>query len=246
MWRIVRIAIIVSIAIVAGIIGLFLANNYMATIEDIPTKGTIAAAAITLFGVIFSAMYKELSAYYQERSEIVCRKWNQIFPFIEKYYNAWINRAQSLRFSLMNIDPNKPTSLATTRVLYFTALFYEHRLRFIINGGGLILLSTNKENKKIINAYRQIEKDYKWAGEETPIDISYLQHLFIQKNKPDNPYVLYAFIEDIKTDKHLTESLKKLQSWLTKENIENLKGELENFSDVFSKAIGKLYSNWGN
>jgi hypothetical protein len=58
MWRIIRLVIIVSIAIGAGITGLILTNDYMTTIEDLPTKVTIAAAAITLFGVIFSAMYK--------------------------------------------------------------------------------------------------------------------------------------------------------------------------------------------
>ena len=107
MWRILRLIIIVSIAIGAGIIGLILTNNYMTTIEDLPIKGTIAAAAITLFGVIFSAMYKEISAYYQERSEISCRKWELIFPFIKKYYNAWIHSAESLQSSLEKLNPNK-------------------------------------------------------------------------------------------------------------------------------------------
>jgi hypothetical protein len=115
-----------------------------------------------------------------------------------------------------------------------------------MKGGGLILLSTHKENKKIMDAYRQIEKNFKWDGEDTPIDISYLQHLFIHKNNPNNPYVLYTFIDNIRTDTYIIDSRNKLKIWLTKENIENLEKDLGNFINRFKKSIDKLYSSWGN
>jgi hypothetical protein len=133
------------------------------------------------------------------------------------------------------------------RVLYFTALFYGYRLYFIINGGGLILLSTTEESDKVMNAYREIQRNYQWAGDQTPIYISYLQKLFTDKNTPHEPYVLCAFIDEFKTDTFLGESREKLQSWLAKENnIENLRQKLGDFKDDFNESIEKLYTKWGD
>jgi hypothetical protein len=247
MGRIYRLFVLILIAVIAGVIILFLASNYMTAAKDLSVKGTIAAGIITVLGVIFSAIYKEISAYYQERSEIICRKWDLIFPFIKNYYNAWIHSAESLRLSLKGVDNNKPSDLAVTRVLYYTALFYEYRLRFIINGGGLILLSSNEENDIVMEKYREIQKSFQWAGDETPVHVSYLQKLFTLKNKPEDPYVLHSFIKEFQTDKFLNDSKEKLQSWLSKDvSIKNLEKKLGEFIESFNESIENLYKIWGD
>lgn len=238
---------LIAIAIIVSVISIFLTSVVLKTITDFAAIATIIAAIIGFIGTIFAAMYQEISSYYKGRNESICRKWDLIFPFIEKYYNGWINTAISLQASLEDVNPKKPTDLSVTRVLYFTALFYEHRLRFIMNGGGLILLSTNKESEDVMDDYRQINKDFQWAGDETPLYVSYLQRLFTIKDKPGEPYVLSTFIDEFRADNFLSKIHSKLQSWLTEEeHIITLKGNLEHFIKDFNKSIEKLYAIWGD
>ena len=248
MRRLVRLGVLVFIAIIAGGIAVYLADYYIKLTPDAAAKGTVAASAVTLFGVIFSALYKEISSYYQERSQSICRKWNLIFPFIKNHYNPWIGTAQSLLSSLKSLNPASLTDEAVTRVLYLTTLFYGRRLRFIVNDGGLLLLSSNKEEKKVIAAYREIEKTYAWAGGngETQKRVSYLQKLFISEDKPDNPLVSWTFSEDVKKDPFLKESRDKLKQWLTKENIAKLEVEMNDFIVCFKNSLDKLYTAWGD
>jgi len=248
MKRIFRFAFIIVVAAVAGSVALGLANYYLQSITNDSAKATIVASIVTVFGVIFSAMYKEISAYYQERSASINRKWELIFPFIRKHYNPWINSAQSLLSSLKSLDPNELSDEAVTRVLHLTGLFYAYRLRFIVNDGGLILLSSDEEERKVMDAYREIENNYAWAGGkgETPIRVSYLQKLFLSKDKPDNPYVLWTFADDAEKDHFIEESRDKLRLWLTRKNIDNLKTKLEDFIKCFKASIEKLYTAWGD
>lgn len=249
MRRLVRLGFLILIAIVAGVLGISLANYYITTTTDLAVKGTVAASAVTLFGVIFSALYKEISAYYQERSQSICRKWDLIFPFIENHYNPWIGAAQSLLAGLKSLNPDKLSDDAVTRVLYLTTLFYGRRLRFIINVGGLLLLTSDNEEKKVMQAYREIEKNFAWAGDngETPKRVSYLQRIFISQDKVDAPLVSWTFSEILQKDPILKESKDKLQQWLTKkENIKNLEVKVNDFVVCFKSAIDKLYTAWGD
>jgi len=243
-----RFAFIIVVAAVAGTIALIVANSYLKFITNDSAKATVVASVVTVFGVIFSAMYKEISAYYQERSANINRKWELIFPFIRKHYNPWISSAQSLLLSLKSLDPSALTDEAVTRVLYLTGLFYGYRLRFIVNDGGLILLSSDEEERKVMSAYREIENSYGWAGSkgETPRRVSYLQKLFLSKDKPDNPYVLWTFADVVEKDGFLKESRDKLRLWLTKDNVDNLEKKLEIFISCFKASIEKLYTAWGD
>jgi hypothetical protein len=107
MRRPIRLGILIFVAVVAGLVGVSLANYYIKATSDLAVQGTVAASAVTLFGVIFSALYKEISDYYDERSQSICRKWDLIFPFIENYYNPWIGAAQSLLSGLKSLNPDK-------------------------------------------------------------------------------------------------------------------------------------------
>jgi len=209
-------------------------------------KANIIVGVITFFGVIFSALYKEISAYYQERSASINRKWDLIFPFIKNHYNPWINSAKSFRSALNTLDPNALNDEVVTRVLYLTAVFYGIRLRFIIKDGGLILLSSDEEEKKVENAYRQIEKNFGWAKDETPRRVSYLQNLFLSKDTPNNPYVLAMFTKGLSRDGTIKESRDKLRLWLTKENIEKLSMTLDDFINCFKASVDKLYTAWSD
>jgi hypothetical protein len=138
---------------------------------------------------------------------------------------------------------------SATRVLYLTTLFYGRRLRFIINGGGLLLLNSCGEEEKVMQAYREIEKSFVWAGDssETAKHVSYLQKIFITEDKVDDPLVSWAFSEKLQKDKNLTDSKDKLKHWLTqKGNIENLEVKVGDFIVCFRSAIDKLYSAWSD
>lgn len=64
----VRFLVLIELGLIAGAFTWYLANFYLISIRDEVAKATIAAGAITLFGVIFSAIHNEISAYYEERS----------------------------------------------------------------------------------------------------------------------------------------------------------------------------------
>jgi hypothetical protein len=239
-----RLWVLIVIAFMTGVFTWYLSDFYIISLKDDVAKATVAAGAITLFGVVFSAMYKEISDYYKHRSAIASRKWDLIFPFIKSGYYPWINSAWSLHSSLKGLNPNAMSDEDVTRVLYLTMVFFGYRLRLVLNDGGLILLSSDKEEKEVMAAYRRIEKDFQWAKDETPRRVSYLQHLFLSRNKADNPYVLAKFAEDFANDRNIKESKERLELWLTNENIECLKTALEDFANYFKDCVNRLYAAW--
>src|SRR2546428_13306009 len=124
MRRIYRLGLRSAIALVGGAISLYLADSYIASVTDGSAKATVAAGEITLFGVIFSAFYKEVDAYYAERGVNVGKKWDLIFPLLKKYYYPSTHLAGNLRDSLHRIDLKSPTDDSLTRYLYLTCVFY--------------------------------------------------------------------------------------------------------------------------
>lgn len=230
-----------------SLVSLALANYYLGAISDDTGKATIAAATITVFGVIFSAVYKEISDYYQERAKNTGKKWELIFPFIKNHYIPWINSAKSFQASLSGLIKYGKNDEVVNRILFLTMIFYGIRLRFITKDGGLILLSTNKEELEVEKAYRAIESSYQWADSETPRRVSYLQHLFLTKNKENAPYILASFTNDLAVDRNMQDSKLKLDSWLSKdENIKGLDKSLEEFIQKFKSGIDGLYTAWGD
>ena len=223
-----------------------MANSYISSLSDDAAKATVAAGAVTLFGVIFSALYNEVSAYYKERSQNICRKWDLIYPLIKNDYNPWIYSASSLLDALEDFNPTAKNDDVIIHILYLTSVFYGNRLRFITKDGGLVLLSTPAEEKKVNDAYNEVKKKFQWAGTETSRKVSYLQKLFVSKDKRKEPYVQAMFAEDLKTDAYLKESKEQLKSWLTKENVDQLKDAAKSFIDCFKNSINKLYTAWGN
>jgi hypothetical protein len=242
-----RLFSLVVVGIAAGFFTLYLTNFYLTSINDATARATFLAAVITLYGVIFSATYKEISAYYQEITTSIDRKWKLIFPFIRKHYNKWINAAKSLASALGGLNPEALSDVAVTHVLFLIMLFFGYRLRFIAQDGGLVLLATEKEEEKVDEAYRQVERKSLWAGKDETARLgSYLQYLFVTKDKPEDPYVFHRFADDLGKNPEIRNCPKILQSWLTKENIDGLKGATEGFVECFKNSLAKLYTAWGD
>ncbi len=235
-----------SIAIIGAVLTVIMAWLLISSNTDPTAKGTIAAGAITVLGVIFADFYKEIASFYKERSRSISKKWKLIFPFIKSHYNPWIGASNSWLNSLENLDVSK--DIAVARVLYLTTLFYGIRMRFL-NDGGVLLLSTNKEEEKVTKAYNAIKGCYKWAGPdpETQLRTSFLQKYFLDKTRDNTPLVFDTFYKDMQTNQALTECNDLLKKWVSdKNNVENLKKEVKAFATTFKGSIDKLYTAWGD
>ena len=119
-----------------------------------------------------------------------------IYPLIKNDYNPWIYSASSLLDALEDFNPTAKNDDVIIHILYLTSVFYGNRLRFITKDGGLVLLSTPAEEKKVNDAYNEVKKKFQWAGTETSRKVSYLQKLFVSKDKRKEPYVQAMFAEE--------------------------------------------------
>lgn len=249
MTRAVRLTILILVALIAGVLAIFLTSWAVSTMRQDPTaQATVVAGAITVLGIIFSAMYGEISSYYTERSTNIEKKWDLILPLLKKHYYPWINSAKSLRDAISTaMNAKKTNDEIVERLLYLTMVFYGYRLAFIMDpeAGGLILLSTSKEEDEVYESYREIERKFQWADIETPKRVSDLQQRWKTKNKSEASYVLQVFTNDLRKDKKLQDSKAKLALWLTKENMKGLDQALGAFITLFKNDIDKLYTTWG-
>lgn len=242
--RVARLVILIGTGLLAGGGVIFLGNYFQSSLTDYTAKATILAGVITFLGTVFTALYSEISSYYKDRSSNSEKKWNLIYPLIKQDYYPWINSALSLgeafKLSIATI-----TAKQVLHILYLIAVFYGYRLRFITGDGGVIILSSTKEENEVNQAYFQIIKTFQWAGDETPCRVSQLQELFISRNKKDDPYVLFKFEHDVKNDPSLQDSREKLEAWLkTDNNKQNVELALTNFTEIFNHDISKVYSAW--
>jgi hypothetical protein len=65
-----RLGILICIALVAGVIIIFLSNYLIISqqITDLAAKATILAGVLTFLATIFTALYNEISSYYKDKS----------------------------------------------------------------------------------------------------------------------------------------------------------------------------------
>jgi hypothetical protein len=252
MARIWRLVGLIFVALFAGAVAIgltFLAISQNAIKQDATAQATVVAGAITVFGIIFSAMYNEITSYYTERSTNIGKKWDFISPQLKKHYSPWLTSAKDLHSALTTaMEQNKPDDNMVERILYLTMVFYGYRLAFIMDpeAGGLLLLSTSKDQDAVEACYEGVKDSYQWAGTETAKRVSNLQEHWRNHNKPEKPYVLDVFAKDISNDKKLQESKAKLALWLTKENMKGISDALQNFTTTFKTGIDRLYTAWGD
>ena len=101
---------------------------------------------VTAMGTILTAVYKEVSAYFQQTTNNVDKKVTLISPLVQKYYSPWINSARILNGTLQRQTtehPAEPEDIET--LLYDVMVFYGYRMKFVLEAGGLILLSSTAE-----------------------------------------------------------------------------------------------------
>jgi hypothetical protein len=111
------------------------------------------------------------------------------------------------------------------------------------------LLKSISDTKKVTRAYGEVVQSLDWAGPNTSLKNSELQQIFITKDRPDNPYLQFQFLEDLGKDKELQEMRGSLKSWITKTDGGKTKAKiaaekLKTFGDSFREGVDKLYSSW--
>ena len=175
------------------------------------------------------------------------KKWEVAYPFIKEHYSPMINAAGAFRNSLCNIKDSKDdgsTEHKMRRLLFNTAVFFGVRLRFVIHGGSLILLSSTEEADKVHKSFNNILNNFEWAGDETPLRTSELQELFISKDKPQNPYFLSQFEKDLDNSASIKKSGEMLGNWCkNKGNLVNLDKALEEFIEIFKNSLDEMYTS---
>jgi len=250
MSRISRFAAVFAITVVVlgAVVGFF--PSLVGSVKDDAAKATIVAGVLTLLGTVFTAMYSEITSYQQEVTAANKAKRKLIFPLLQKHYAPWINAGNSLHQALVQAKSETPIRPETaTRVLYITGLFYAVRLKFIVEGGGLMLLSSRQEEDQANDAYHNFENVFAWAGPDTARKVSLLQDIFFRKDTAQRPYVLDAFNEDIANDRELNAELKDdlvhMTDWLKgDQNAERALTALSSFTSSFKKSVDRLYTAW--
>jgi hypothetical protein len=160
-------------------------------------------------------------------------------------------------------------------LLYYIMVYYGYRMKFILEAGGLILLSSTAEQNTVHDAYRAAERALDWEGPETHGDVSYLQTLFLTRNVPTSagkaqpgsdstpagagkgptvsgatatvpPYMFFQFRNDIPGDKNLSGMVDSLSKWVAeKEKVKAASQAVNNFALTFQTSIDQLYTAWG-
>jgi hypothetical protein len=178
-----RLVVLVILGIVPPSLAIFLLNKTVTATTPPAIQAAIVGGLLTAMGTIFTAVYKEVSAYFQQTTNNVDKKVTMISPLVQKYYSPWINSAQILHGTLQRLTtkhPAEPEDIQT--LLYHIMVFYGYRMKFVLEAGGLILLSSTAEQNAVHDAYRTAELALDWEDAKTHREVSYLQMLFLTKN----------------------------------------------------------------
>ena len=179
-----RLARLLVLIVVGGAIGTFIIFSLQSQITSTtPTaaQATIVAGILTLLGIVFSAVYKEISSFYQQTIANDDKKWALLFPWIHGYYYPWITAAKNFQASLNGMKAKSDLSDDDINdLLYYFMLFYGCRIRFLREAGGLILLSSVREGNAVEAIYHErVEPALDWEGSSTHKYISYLQNFYM-------------------------------------------------------------------
>jgi len=218
-------------------------------VGDPAAKATTVAAFIALFGVVFTAVFSEISAYYKDRGLGMEKKWELVFPLLRDYYNPWIQGSRYFSKFLRDLQKKKDEEITlpiAARGLFYLTFFFSRRLKFSLEAGGRPILANDQDEKKVLETYRAVEDSLDWGGIEPRSRTARLQGVFLEREKWGNPYLSYQFIADA-TDKEKGEIYKDCNDfleWLRKERGAKTAVALEAFESAFSESINKLYAGW--
>jgi hypothetical protein len=181
MGRLARLLVLIVVGgAVGGFIVFFLQSQITSTTPT-AAQATILAGTLTLLGIVFSAIYKEISSFYQQTIANDDKRWSLLFPWIHGYYYPWIIAAKNFQASLNGMkDKSDLSDDDIDDLLYYYTLFYGCRIKFLREAGGLILLSSVNEGNAIEAIYHQeVEPALDWEGTSTHKYVSYLQNFYM-------------------------------------------------------------------
>jgi hypothetical protein len=248
----------------------YVAPYALAGVSDPVAKATVASAFVALFGVVFVAIFSEISSYYKDRERDILeqqkqkeldiveqrrqkelgmqRKWELIFPMLRDYYNPWIQAAAVFSGYLNAIKSSDSFSEErATHVLFYVSLFFGKRLWFSLNAGGRPILAQDTDEETVMSSYKAVEKSLDWTEDEDKKrkEVSFLQRSFIKKDRnKEDPYVYETFASDLEKDAKMQEIRDEIKAWLTKDHVEKTAKALDEFQSKFKDGINKLYSGW--
>jgi hypothetical protein len=179
-----RLARLVVLIVVGGAVGVFIAfflQSQITSTTPTAAQATILAGTLTLLGIVFSAVYKEISSFYQQTIANDDKRWALLFPWIHGYYYPWIIAAKNFQASLNGMkDKGDLSDDDINDLLYYFTLFYGCRIKFLREAGGLILLSSVNEGNAIEAIYHEsVEPALDWEGTSTHKYVSYLQNFYM-------------------------------------------------------------------
>ncbi len=246
LFRVVVVAILIPI--VAAVFVVDYVTPYITPMAG-EAQATVLAAVVPLLGVVFTAAYGEISGYYKAAAASRQKKWEMVFPLVKKHYIPWINVAEVLERSINEAKSGETADARVSQslVLFHLMLFYGHRLRFILEDGGLILLMHKRDDEVVLAKYRRVEEVLLWV--DNPVEqrrvASELQARFLAKDKPGAPYVFDDFRKDVEIFEDLRKMRDQVGAWLAKvAAVENATKALSEFHETFEDRIDNLYSAW--
>src|SRR5205807_3150838 len=122
-------------------------------VGDPAAKATTVAAFIALFGVVFTAVFSEISAYYKDRGLGMEKKWELVFPLLRDYYNPWIQGSRYFSKFLRDLQKKKDEEITlpiAARGLFYLTFFFSRRLKFSLEAGGRPILANDQDEKKVL------------------------------------------------------------------------------------------------
>jgi len=186
MGRLVRLLVLIGVGGAVAGFTIFSLQSQITPSTPTAAQATIVGGILTLLGIVFTAVYKEISSFYQQTIANNDKKWVLIFPWIRGYYYPWITAARNFQASLNGMKGKSALSDDDIDdLLYYFTIFYGCRIRFLREAGGLILLSSVKEGNTIDTIYHErVEPALDWEGSATHKYISYLQNFYMTHIAP--------------------------------------------------------------
>lgn len=181
MGRLARLLVLIVVGAVIAAFIIFSLQSQITSTTPTAAQATVVAGILTLLGIVFSAVYKEISSFYQQTIANDDKKWALLFPWIHGYYYPWITAAKNFQASLNGMKNKSELSDDDINdLLYYFMLFYGCRIKFLREAGGLILLSSVREGNAVETVYHErVEPALDWEGTSTHKYISYLQNFYM-------------------------------------------------------------------
>jgi hypothetical protein len=181
MGRLERLLILIVVGVAIGGFIVFFLQSQITSTTPTAAQATIVASILTLLGIVFSAIYKEISSFYQQTIANDDKRWALLFPWIHGYYYPWIIAAKNFQASLNGMkDKSDLSDDDINDLLYYLMLFYGCRIKFLREAGGLILLSSVSEGNAIDAIYHdRVEPALDWEGSSTHKHVSCLQNFYM-------------------------------------------------------------------